>query len=663
MLRGGQNVSRETTVPEGSRPNKEILTSRLLATMAAACLLAVVVAQVLNLGPEQATRPRDWVVAVVCCLLGVRIVAHTRHHVVGWLILAMGLSAALTVGVQVFSAPLLTWLGTWVWWPSYALLPVTTLVFPNGRLLSARWWPVLVACVLGVLLPSVGIGIASWPAPATFWSEVVDGTADRGFPLLITVVGILLAFAGLIGSLVSLVVRWRRADPDQRPLRLWTAGCTALLIPAWFFDFVGATWGMWVFAAAFPIVVILAILWYGLYDIELLIHRFLFYGLLIVILAAAYLLVVVAFTSSLPTQANVVGTVAVALALGPLHRQLRRLVDRWLYGDRSDPYRALTQLGERLANPLPPDKVLSEVASTIGASLKLPYVAIQEGPPTQPRLLATHGRSHSWQQLTFPLEHDGRPVGTLVAEVRAPDEHLGRGERNLLTALARQVALAIRSAQLAEELRRASEEREEDLVNLTDELHDAVGPSVEGIRLQADALRRSIDNTLTQAISKLDHIVNDLTTVSADVRDLSRNLRPRELRSGLLSAVCARAAQFEHGGLHVRVHSAGTFEGLPDGVERAAYRIVSEALTNVERYARATSCDVQLTHDTEGLEVSVVDDGKGIGPQAVKGKGMESMRRRCERRGGSFQIVSSSRGTRVLAYLPLHEPVMSINSV
>jgi len=639
----------------------------VLAAVAAACLLAAAVAWVFDLGPERTSDPRDylrnWVMAVACPLLGVRVIAHTQRNAVGWLLLAIGLCAALTVGSQVWSTPALAWLGNWIWWPSYALFPITTLIFPNGRLLSARWWPVFGLGVLGALLPVIGIGWASWSAPARFWPDVGNAEAARGLPLLVTVVGVLCAFAGLIGALVSLVLRWRRADDAQRSLRLWTAACAALLLPAWIFDFVGANWGVWVFSAAFPVLVVVAILWYGTYDIDLLIHRFLLYAFLNLVLLAAYLAIVALFNSSLSPQLEVVGTAAVALALGPLFRLPRKLVDKWLYGDRSDPYRALTQLGERLANRMAPDEALTEVARSVGMALKLPYVAIQEGTDDEPRVLATYGRERGWPRLPVPLEHDGRPIGALVVEARAPDERLGRREHNLLLAQARQVALALRSAQLAEDLRRANQERAEDLVHLTTELHDAVGPSVAGIRLQADALRRSIDGTQARTIEKLDQIVLDLTTVSVEVRDLSRNLRPVELRGGLLGAVRARAKQFENSGFTVSVCSTGSLDELPDGVERAAYRIVGEALTNVERYANATSCQIRLARQPESLEVSVVDDGSGIAPEAVVGKGLESMRRRCDSRGGRFRIERLDRGTRVLAHLPFHEPVMSINSV
>jgi two-component system, NarL family, sensor kinase len=661
-------VLRDRTVPTISRPDKEVLASRLLVAVSAACLLGVTALQLLDPGSVTISHPRNWAVAVVCCLLGLRIVAHAPRNTAGWMVLVMGVCSALAVGAQAWKTQFLAaWLGNFIWWPSYALLPVTILVFPNGRLLSVRWWPVMGVCLLGVLLPMVAFGWASWASPSTFWDvDALQGGGTRGLPVLLGAIGLLSFFLGLLGSLVSVVVRWLRAAGPERGLLVWSVGCTALLIPALSVETFSQTfspaWAPWVvFAAAFPVSALIAILWYGLYDIDLLIHRSLLYGLLTVILTATYLLSVLVSTSSLPTQTNVVGTVTVVLLLAPVHRLLRGQVDRWLYGDRADPYRALTQLGERLVNPLPPDEVLLEVARSIANALKLPYVAINEGHRSvEP--LATYGTSRQWPQLSVPLKQDGVLVGSMVVEARAPEEWFGRREQHLLNDLARQVALAVRSARLAADLQRASEEREEDLQHISTELHDAVGPSVAGVRLQADALRRTIDCAQTRSITKLDQIVDDLTKVSEDVRFLVRNVRPRELRAGLLHAVRLRAEQFEYPGFSVDVSPNNEFEQLPDAVERAAYRIVGEALNNIARYANASSCGIRLTRSADGLEVSVTDDGDGISPDAVVGKGLESMRRRCESRGGTFRIESLTPGTRVVAYLPFDEPVMRMSS-
>ncbi len=213
----------DQTTTGNPRVTKEVLVSRLLAAVSAACLLAVTAAHLLGHDPVRLSHPRNWLMAVVCCLLGLRIIAHASRNITGWLILAMGVCSALAVGMQGWATqPVSSWLGTWVWWPSYALLPMTILFFPTGRLPSPRWRWLVVVIAVGVLLPMVGFGWASWATPATFWDDAVSGSATRGLPLLIAVAGLVLLVVGLLGSLCSLVARWRRALSTERRLLVWS---------------------------------------------------------------------------------------------------------------------------------------------------------------------------------------------------------------------------------------------------------------------------------------------------------------------------------------------------------------------------------------------------------------------------------------------------------
>jgi signal transduction histidine kinase len=91
-------------------------------------------------------------------------------------------------------------------------------------------------------------------------------------------------------------------------------------------------------------------------------------------------------------------------------------------------------------------------------------------------------------------------------------------------------------------------------------------------------------------------------------------------------------------------------------VEVACYRIAQEAITNVARHAKASSCRVSISLDeaTDVLELEVTDDGVGIPKGRLAGVGMSSMRERAEELGGKLVIEPAPEsGTRVLARLPL----------
>ena len=133
-------------------------------------------------------------------------------------------------------------------------------------------------------------------------------------------------------------------------------------------------------------------------------------------------------------------------------------------------------------------------------------------------------------------------------------------------------------------------------------------------------------------------------------------------------------------GLDVRVEGPGSVDGLPAGVDLAAFRIVQEALTNVVRHAQATRVTVRVKGVGDELEVQVDDDGHGAlappghtgagrrggeraeradgaGPErgASEGRGIAGMRERALALGGSLEAgPRPGRGFRVRARLPLH---------
>jgi signal transduction histidine kinase len=95
-------------------------------------------------------------------------------------------------------------------------------------------------------------------------------------------------------------------------------------------------------------------------------------------------------------------------------------------------------------------------------------------------------------------------------------------------------------------------------------------------------------------------------------------------------------------------------ERVPAAVEVAVYRIVSEALMNVQRHAVATAVEVRLFEEGGSLVLEVADDGVGIGAEASAGVGLQSMRERAAELGGRLDVTGRPSGGTVLrATLPL----------
>jgi two-component system, NarL family, sensor kinase len=100
------------------------------------------------------------------------------------------------------------------------------------------------------------------------------------------------------------------------------------------------------------------------------------------------------------------------------------------------------------------------------------------------------------------------------------------------------------------------------------------------------------------------------------------------------------------------VVEAGDLPHLPPAVEQAAYRIATEALTNVIRHSRATSVIVRLGADEAGLHCDVLDDGGRTTPWRP-GVGIAGMRERVAQLGGTCEVGTGPRGGEVRVCLPI----------
>jgi signal transduction histidine kinase len=107
-------------------------------------------------------------------------------------------------------------------------------------------------------------------------------------------------------------------------------------------------------------------------------------------------------------------------------------------------------------------------------------------------------------------------------------------------------------------------------------------------------------------------------------------------------------------GLHVAVSVEGAPRPLPAGVDRSAYRVVQEALTNTLKHAGAQHVEIGLRFREDGLDVRVADDGRGNGDGGGTGSGLIGMRERVSAFGGSLRAgPRPSGGFAVAARFPL----------
>jgi two-component system NarL family sensor kinase len=147
-----------------------------------------------------------------------------------------------------------------------------------------------------------------------------------------------------------------------------------------------------------------------------------------------------------------------------------------------------------------------------------------------------------------------------------------------------------------------------------------------------------------------------------EIRRIAYALRPPALdEAGLACALREEAARLQQQapGLSITLHipDERLLAGLPAAVEVAAYRIVTEAVTNVLRHAHARCCEVRVEADRD-LRLQVCDDGVGMADGWRAGVGIASMRERVAELGGVLGIAPHGpHGTRIDARLPLGVPL------
>jgi two-component system sensor histidine kinase NreB len=151
-----------------------------------------------------------------------------------------------------------------------------------------------------------------------------------------------------------------------------------------------------------------------------------------------------------------------------------------------------------------------------------------------------------------------------------------------------------------------------------------------------------------------------VTGLTERARRLAVDLRPPELDDfNLLLVLRGHLRRFEQrSGIRAELLAPGGGHYFPDPVQTATYRIVEEALTNVERHAGVSRVGVELAVEAAVLTVTIRDAGAGFDPVATGfGRGLGSMRAWAELLGGVLDIrAATGEGVTVTAALPVAAP-------
>ncbi|MBW8011125.1 MAG: sensor histidine kinase [Chloroflexi bacterium] len=586
-----------------------------------------------------------------------------------------------------FTGPLESLIPIWPDLASDAYLVVASLVlgpptialiisFPDGRFIFP-WtrWLVLLA------IPIVPLGIVLENSVNSIANPIVLITA-------------ILALGVLINAIVIQIYRYRNhstyVERQQSKWVVYGLGLWILFMGISTFPYarmqllppgtalpwwVPAGTLIWSFSLIFlPISLAISVMRFRLYDIDIIINRTLVYGILSASILGLYVVAVGYLGNLVQAQSRSIiaflTTGLIAVMFQPLRERLQRGVNRIMFGERENPMALLTKLGQQLEDTASPQAALTGIVETIAQTLKLPYSAIEFGKGEDMQIIASFGK-HPEEVTRFPITYQAENIGFLVVALRSPGEEFGGQDITLLENIARQAGTAAQAAKLTTDLQlsrlRLVTAREEERRRLRRDLHDGLGPVLASQGLKMAAARQLLETDPAKAIQILDKLADQTENTVSEIRRLVYDLRPATLDDlGLVGAVSEYAAGLninpaEANNLKVAVlEPDGGLPVLPAAIEVAAYRIATEALTNVSRHAQARTCSVtfKLIGDTSNkiLEVEISDDGVGFLDVRKAGVGLTSMRERTDEVGGKFQIASTPNlGTRVSAYLPLLE--------
>ena len=329
-------------------------------------LAALVVYLAFNQDAELPFAGPWYITALVYGALSLLILSRYPGHTVGWLYLFVGLAAAITtlevyglnpywpepaapaarsagwiiLGVATGASWLLTQFGSTI---------LVLLYFPDGRLPSPRWRIVLLLTVVGMLTTLAGSAVQS-----------LELAENGALGEILFSVGTGLLGLAILGSLASMVVRYLRSAGVRRQQIKWLAYTAVvtivpLFLMAWLLgsDNQFLSYYSLLVPSFLAAAVAVAILRYGLYNIDIIIRRTLQYGLVTAILALVYFGLVVflqsVFVSGGAQQSDaaiVISTLVIAALFNPLRRRVQNAVDRRFYRQKVDAAQALNRFAE-----------------------------------------------------------------------------------------------------------------------------------------------------------------------------------------------------------------------------------------------------------------------------------------------------------------------------
>jgi hypothetical protein len=336
--------------------------------------------------------------------VGAIVASRLPESSIGWLFCAIALAFGVThfsaeyanytvlappgslPGVEVFA-----WLTSWVWVAGLGLVVFLDLLFPNGRLPSARWrWFARFTAI--ALVPAATLAALS---PGRIISSTLHKPLGiEGLPNVSKEVEAFMYALVVVGA-SSMLMRLRYSGRIERQQIKWFAYATVVVISGVIlknvvYPVVSVTWVWWVGliltavgVVSSPVAMGLAILRYRLYEIDLIINRTLVYVSLTATLAAVYLGGVVllqyvfrTLTGGESQLAIVASTLTIAAMFSPLRRRIQALVDRRFYRRKYDARKTLEAFSAKLRDETDLEALSGDLLEVVQETMQPAHISL-----------------------------------------------------------------------------------------------------------------------------------------------------------------------------------------------------------------------------------------------------------------------------------------------
>jgi GAF domain-containing protein len=253
-----------------------------------------------------------------------------------------------------------------------------------------------------------------------------------------------------------------------------------------------------------------------------------------------------------------------------------------------------------------------------------------------------------------PIVVEGATWG-VIAAVSRQSEPLPLDAESRLVEFSRHAAMAVANAKsrsdLAESRARIVRAGDEARRRFERDLHDGAQQRLVSLGLELRSAEATVPPEMGELRPRLCRLGTGLSDVLDDLRELSRGLHPAVLSEDGLSPALSSLALRSAVPVELRLDLGA--ERFEEPLEVAAYYVVSEALANTAKHARASRAEVSARQRAGWLELTVSDDGRG-GADAAGGSGLTGLVDRVEAIGGTIQIDSPpGLGTAVHVKLPV----------